>query len=171
MGGLAKQSAVALATLPVKVFGVAQAIVGVKDRAKDSPVSIVGGGRIAGETASANDFPVKDKLVSLLFLVAGFNFFIGLFNFIPLLPLDGGHIAGALWEAAAPRDRPAARPPRPRVRRRRQAPAGRLRRGQLPARDGRGPDRGRPRRPGQHQLTRTILEAVDRGPAELGWMT
>ena len=35
----------------------------------------------------------------LLSLVAGFNFFIGMFNFIPLLPLDGGHIAGALWEA------------------------------------------------------------------------
>ena len=32
-------------------------------------------------------------------LIAGFNFFIGMFNFIPLLPLDGGHIAGALWEA------------------------------------------------------------------------
>ena len=31
--------------------------------------------------------------------MAGFNFFIGLFNFVPLLPLDGGHIAGALWEA------------------------------------------------------------------------
>jgi membrane-associated protease RseP (regulator of RpoE activity) len=100
MGGLAKQSAVALATLPVKVWGVGQAIVGVKDRAADSPVSIVGGGRIAGETASANGFPIKDKLIGLLGLIAGFNFFIGLFNFIPLLPLDGGHIAGALWEAA-----------------------------------------------------------------------
>ena len=32
-------------------------------------------------------------------LVAGFNLFIGMFNFIPLLPLDGGHIAGALYEA------------------------------------------------------------------------
>jgi outer membrane receptor protein involved in Fe transport len=31
--------------------------------------------------------------------LAGFNLFIGLFNFVPLLPLDGGHIAGALWEA------------------------------------------------------------------------
>ncbi len=99
MGGLAKQSAQALATLPVKVWGVAQAIAGVKPRAADSPVSVVGGGRLAGETASAQDFPVKDKLVSLLGLVAGFNFFIGLFNFVPLLPLDGGHIAGALWEA------------------------------------------------------------------------
>jgi membrane-associated protease RseP (regulator of RpoE activity) len=98
MGGLAKQSAQALATLPVKVWGVAEAIAGVKPRAADSPVSVVGGGRLAGETVSAKDFPVKEKLVSLLGLVAGFNFFIGLFNFVPLLPLDGGHIAGALWE-------------------------------------------------------------------------
>jgi membrane-associated protease RseP (regulator of RpoE activity) len=99
MGGLAKQSVQALATLPVRVWGVAEAIAGVKPRAQDSPVSVVGGGRLAGETASAHDFPLKDKLVSLLGLVAGFNFFIGLFNFVPLLPLDGGHIAGALWEA------------------------------------------------------------------------
>jgi membrane-associated protease RseP (regulator of RpoE activity) len=99
MGGLAKQSAVALGTLPVKVWGVAEAIAGVKPRAQNSPVSIVGGGRIAGEAASAHNFPIQDKLVSLLGLVAGFNFFIGLFNFVPLLPLDGGHIAGALWEA------------------------------------------------------------------------
>jgi membrane-associated protease RseP (regulator of RpoE activity) len=100
MGWLAKQSGKALATLPVKVWGVAEAIAGVKPRAADSPVSVVGGGRLAGETASASDFPLKEKLVSLLGLVAGFNFFIGLFNFVPLLPLDGGHIAGALWEAA-----------------------------------------------------------------------
>src|SRR5215213_341938 len=100
MGGLARQSARALATLPVKVWGVAEAIAGVKPRAADSPVSVVGGGRLAGETASAEDFPLTEKLVSLLGLVAGFNFFIGLFNFVPLLPLDGGHIAGALWEAA-----------------------------------------------------------------------
>jgi membrane-associated protease RseP (regulator of RpoE activity) len=100
MGGLAQQSVQALAALPVKVWGVAEAIAGVKPRAQDSPVSVVGGGRLAGETASAQDFPVKEKLVALLGLVAGFNFFIGLFNFIPLLPLDGGHIAGALWEAA-----------------------------------------------------------------------
>lgn len=32
-------------------------------------------------------------------LLASVNLFIALFNFVPLLPLDGGHIAGALWEA------------------------------------------------------------------------
>jgi len=90
---------VALGSLPVKVWGVAKAIAGVEPRAKDSPVSIVGGGRLAGETVSQQGFPLAEKAVFLLMLIAGFNFFIGMFNFIPLLPLDGGHIAGALWEA------------------------------------------------------------------------
>ena len=99
MGTMTKDTVVALSTLPVKVWGVAEAIVGVKERAIDSPVSIVGGGRLAGETVSHEGFPVADKTVFLLMLIAGFNFFIGMFNFIPLLPLDGGHIAGALYEA------------------------------------------------------------------------
>jgi membrane-associated protease RseP (regulator of RpoE activity) len=99
MGSMTKQTVVALGSLPQKVWHVGLAIVGVEDRAIDSPVSIVGGGRLAGETVSHADFPVKEKLVFLLMLIAGFNFFIGMFNFIPLLPLDGGHIAGALYEA------------------------------------------------------------------------
>jgi membrane-associated protease RseP (regulator of RpoE activity) len=49
--------------------------------------------------AAHETFPMQDKVVSLVMLIAGFNFFIGMFNFIPLLPLDGGHIAGAMWEA------------------------------------------------------------------------
>ena len=80
----------------------------------DSPVSIVGGGRIAGETASANDFPIKDKLASLLFLVAGFNFFIGLFNFIPLLPARRRpHRRCALGGAASRRSPACAAAPTP----------------------------------------------------------
>ena len=100
MGEMTKDTVQALVHLPVKVWGVAKAIVGLEERAPDSPVSIVGGGRIAGETASHDEFAASEKVVFLLMLVAGFNLFIGLFNFIPLLPLDGGHIAGALWEAA-----------------------------------------------------------------------
>ena len=99
MGGMTVDTVQALGQLPVKVWGVAKAIVGVEERAADSPVSIVGGGRFAGETAAHEDFPLVDKLVFLLMLIAGFNFFIGMFNFLPLLPLDGGHIAGALYEA------------------------------------------------------------------------
>ncbi|WP_280637405.1 site-2 protease family protein [Nocardioides sp. W7] len=98
MGSMTVQTVEALATLPVKVWDVGQAILGLEERAVDSPVSIVGGGRLAGETVSHETFPVLDKTVFLVMLIAGFNFFIGMFNFVPLLPLDGGHIASALWE-------------------------------------------------------------------------
>jgi membrane-associated protease RseP (regulator of RpoE activity) len=99
MGVMTKDVVHSLATLPVKVFGVARAIVGLQKRDPNGPVSIVGGGRFAGETAADHAIGLQDKLMSLLMLVAGFNFFIGMFNFVPLLPLDGGHIASALWEA------------------------------------------------------------------------
>lgn len=99
MGGMAVDTVQALAQLPAKVWDVAQAIVGLEPRDPNGPVSVVGGGRLAGEVASHETFPMQDKIVSLVMLIAGFNFFIGMFNFLPLLPLDGGHIAGATWEA------------------------------------------------------------------------
>ena len=99
MGGMAVDTLQALVSLPMKVWDVAQAIVGLEERDPNGPVSVVGGGRLAGEVAAHETFPLQDKVVSLVMLVAGFNFFIGMFNFIPLLPLDGGHIGGALWEA------------------------------------------------------------------------
>jgi membrane-associated protease RseP (regulator of RpoE activity) len=99
MGHMTVETVQALGTLPVKVWGVGKAIVGLEERAADSPVSIVGGGRLAGETVSHDTFPWLEKTIFLLMLIAGFNFFIGMFNFVPLLPLDGGHIAGALFEA------------------------------------------------------------------------
>lgn len=99
MGTMTVDTVQAIATLPVKVYEVGEAIVGVEDRAADSPVSIVGGGRFAGESTSSDLLEVGDKVLFLVLLIAGFNLFIGLFNFVPLLPLDGGHIASALWEA------------------------------------------------------------------------
>ena len=40
-----------------------------------------------------------DKVAFVISLLAGVNRFRGRFNVVPLLPLDGGHIAGAIWEA------------------------------------------------------------------------
>ncbi|MFE6647111.1 M50 family metallopeptidase [Nocardioides sp. NPDC057772] len=98
MGTMAENAIHSLLRLPVKVWHVALAIVGVEERSADSPVSIVGGGRIAGEIAAHDELDVAEKVSSFAFLVGGFNLFIGIFNFVPLLPLDGGHIATALWE-------------------------------------------------------------------------
>ncbi|WP_137294846.1 M50 family metallopeptidase [Nocardioides dongxiaopingii] len=99
MGTMTVDTVKALGQLPMKVFDVGQAILGLEERAADSPVSIVGGGRFAGEQTSSDVLDVQEKTIFLLTLIAGFNLFIGLFNFLPLLPLDGGHIASALWEA------------------------------------------------------------------------
>jgi membrane-associated protease RseP (regulator of RpoE activity) len=100
MGTMTKDTLVALATMPAKVWDVGQAIVGAEERDPQGPVSIVGGGRFAGEAASHEELDLQDKALLLVMLLAGFNFFIGMFNFVPLLPLDGGHIAGALYEGA-----------------------------------------------------------------------
>jgi membrane-associated protease RseP (regulator of RpoE activity) len=100
MGTMTVDTVKALANLPVKVWGVAKAVVGVEERAADSPVSVVGAGRIAGEVTSDTTNPAVERAVFLVSLLAGLNLFVGMFNFIPLLPLDGGHIAGALYEGA-----------------------------------------------------------------------
>lgn len=99
MGDMTVRVADVIVKLPVKVFDVGQAILGLEERAADSPVSVVGGGRFAGEIASHDGLDVAAKVAAWTSIVAGFNLFIGLLNFVPLLPLDGGHVAGALWEA------------------------------------------------------------------------
>jgi membrane-associated protease RseP (regulator of RpoE activity) len=99
MGTYTWETLKALGTLPVKLWEVGQAALGLSERADDSPMSVVGASRVAGEVASTHEVPLGDRFVSLLMLLGGINLFVGMFNFIPLLPLDGGHIAGALYEA------------------------------------------------------------------------
>jgi membrane-associated protease RseP (regulator of RpoE activity) len=98
MATMTTETVKALATLPVKVWGVGKAVVGVEERALDSPISIVGAGRISGEVTSDTSSPSADRVAFLVSLLAGLNLFIGMFNLVPLLPLDGGHIAGAVYE-------------------------------------------------------------------------
>jgi membrane-associated protease RseP (regulator of RpoE activity) len=90
----------AIGTLPVKLYHVGRAALGLAERADDSPMSVVGASRVAGEVTSDVEVPVGDRFITLLMLLGGINLFVGMFNFVPLLPLDGGHIAGALYEAA-----------------------------------------------------------------------
>ena len=61
MGTMTVDVAKSLGQLPVKVFGVGKAIVGLEERDPNGPVSVVGGGRLAGEVASHDEFPLKDK--------------------------------------------------------------------------------------------------------------
>ncbi|HEY3558758.1 MAG TPA: site-2 protease family protein [Kribbella sp.] len=96
MGSTTAATVQALGRFPEKLVGVAKSIVGGK-RDADSPMSVVGASRVAGEIA-ASDLDVGAKAATLVLLLASLNLFLALFNFIPLLPLDGGHMIGAIWE-------------------------------------------------------------------------
>lgn len=83
--------------LPVKLWDVGVSLVTGSERDPNGPLSVVGVGRLAGEVA-ATDAPVLNRLVVLMNLLAALNIALFVFNLIPLLPLDGGHIVVALWE-------------------------------------------------------------------------
>ncbi|GGR15005.1 putative zinc metalloprotease [Streptomyces aurantiogriseus] len=87
-----------LAALPSKVPALWDAAFGDGPREPDSPMGVVGAARVGGEIATL-DIPASQQLAMFVMLLAGFNLSLFLFNMLPLLPLDGGHIAGALWES------------------------------------------------------------------------
>ena len=83
--------------LPVKVWDTGVSLVTGQERDPNGPLSIVGAGRLSGEVAAA-DSPVLNRVAGFLSLLASLNIALFVFNLIPLLPLDGGHIAVALWD-------------------------------------------------------------------------
>ncbi|GEN79325.1 M50 family metallopeptidase [Actinotalea fermentans] len=104
-----------IAKLPWTVVEIGQAIGGDGER-EPGVVGLVGVAQIAGESASASQASIGDRVASMVALLGSLNIALFVFNLIPLLPLDGGHVAGALWEGVKrqwararglPRPRPA----------------------------------------------------------------
>lgn len=85
--------------LPQQVFQIALSTFGISERDPNGAISILGVGQLAGEVSSA-DVPVEARLATLLLLIGSLNLALFAFNLIPLLPLDGGHVLGALYEGA-----------------------------------------------------------------------
>ena len=88
-----------IVNLPQRMVDVWNAAFGSEERDPNGPISVVGVGRVAGEIASLDEIPLASKAAGLVGILASLNIALFVFNLIPLLPLDGGHIAGALWEA------------------------------------------------------------------------
>ncbi|MER6447118.1 zinc metalloprotease [Streptomyces venezuelae] len=98
MGEMMQAGVESLVALPSKVPDLWNAAFNGAERKQDSPMGVVGAARVSGEIFTL-DIPAQHQLVFFLNLLAGFNLSLFLFNMLPLLPLDGGHIAGALWES------------------------------------------------------------------------
>lgn len=90
-GDLAVELGKAIVKIPTKMGALVHSITG-GERDPETPISVVGASRIGGETVEHGIW------VAFWFFLAQLNFVLGAVNLIPLLPLDGGHIAIALYE-------------------------------------------------------------------------
>jgi membrane-associated protease RseP (regulator of RpoE activity) len=93
IGHMAQLTFESFKKIPEKIPNLVGAIAG-HQRDPETPVSVVGASRIGGEL-----FQLQDWL-NMLSLFATLNLFFGIFNLLPLLPMDGGHIAIAWFERA-----------------------------------------------------------------------
>jgi membrane-associated protease RseP (regulator of RpoE activity) len=100
MTSVTASSISALFEFPARVFGLAGELFTDSPRDPEGPVSVVGIGRISGQITSSEAVPTVYKVGDLITLLASVNLFLFVFNMVPVLPLDGGHIAGALYEGA-----------------------------------------------------------------------
>ncbi|GAA4419163.1 M50 family metallopeptidase [Actinokineospora soli] len=79
-----------LMKFPEKIPAVVRAIGGEDD--PERPVSVVGASIIGADAVEQGIWEI------FVLMLAALNFFVGVFNLLPLLPLDGGHIAITLYE-------------------------------------------------------------------------
>jgi len=61
--------------------------------------SVVGAGNVTGQVLEAR-IGWQPKAGLVLLIIASLNIFVGAFNLLPLLPLDGGHLAVVIYERA-----------------------------------------------------------------------
>ncbi len=89
----------ALINLPERIPSVFGAAFLGDQRTANDPIGIVGVSRLSGEYFALPE-PLVEKFIFFLLLLASVNMILFLFNLVPIYPLDGGHVAGALYEKA-----------------------------------------------------------------------
>ena len=98
MWSMTTQSVSALVKFPVSVVMVAVDLATGKPRDVNGPISVVGASVVAGEIATAGQIGPGARIATFFSLLGSVNLFVALLNLVPLLPFDGGHMLGAVWE-------------------------------------------------------------------------
>jgi membrane-associated protease RseP (regulator of RpoE activity) len=99
LGTYVKLSAEAIGQLPHEVATIFEG----KPRSASGAASVVGVGRATGDIAGDSSVSVGTRVGAIALIVAELNLFVGIFNLLPLLPLDGGHIAILAFEGVRSR--------------------------------------------------------------------
>lgn len=86
-----------IAQLPAQALHALGAIDGSEQRSSNGAVSVVGVAKVAGDMAAENGDDWAGTISMWLLTLSSLNFALFAFNMIPVLPLDGGHIAAALY--------------------------------------------------------------------------
>ena len=95
-GSMTIQSIKSLALLPAKIPELWGQTFGGEERDADGLVGVVGVARVSGETLASGDQNWSQRIGTFLLIIASLNIFVGVFNLLPILPLDGGHMAVAI---------------------------------------------------------------------------
>ena len=86
----------AIISLPSKIPALWGATVSGTERDPNGLVGIVGVAQVTGQAASTDGLSASERFQTFLLIIASLNFFVGVFNLLPILPLDGGHMAVAI---------------------------------------------------------------------------
>jgi len=90
------ESVKSLAKLPEKIPALWGATVRGEERDANGLVGVVGVARVSGEAVGSDKLTPMERLATFVLIVASLNIFVGIFNLLPILPLDGGHMAVAI---------------------------------------------------------------------------
>ena len=90
------QSVKSLINLPSKIPALWGQTVSGETRDPNGLVGVVGVARVSGQAVGSDALTATERLSTFILIIASLNIFVGLFNLLPILPLDGGHMAVAI---------------------------------------------------------------------------
>jgi hypothetical protein len=98
LGSMMAATGAMIVQLPLQAGQALSELAPGSSRSQEGAISIIGLGQYSGQIASNADISFEDKMLSQLALLMSLNIALFVFNMVPLVPLDGGHIAGAIYE-------------------------------------------------------------------------